>query len=384
MSDVIQDIRDYFADRFSSPFWISFIVAWLIINWQLSITAVFETEKFTVAFISDYLNTANTRALLYFPTLIALAYAIFSGAIKETIDILSKLIRSLFSYIDRKGWLYQSISLIEHEKQISRLKRQLQKIESDKTELAELHTENKNLEEQILNFKAEIKDRTDYHTQNSKLAQENHLLNEKISKLEEKISQHKELLEKPETTNPIDYKTKNREIKKDTKLYEKIISRSSDNIQSLLEDPSSLASLFIILYLAKAGHSYNMQEIFDKSGFKNNKVTETINNALDAKLIHIKSEQILPTELGLERYIELMKDKSLSELTQLFELADKETETEILELLKEKALPRKKILQLINFNPNADKVLSQLRETKKITLSGSVYFINSQYKTDNP
>lgn len=141
MNDLMQDVRDYLTDRFSSPLWLSIIISWLLINWRLPITAIFESDRFNVSYINFYIDSVDHWCLITLPILFGLAYSIFSSSAKETLELSSKVTRSAIVKLDRSGKLYRSISINQHNSEIDRLKRKLQKIEIEKAEIAELSAE---------------------------------------------------------------------------------------------------------------------------------------------------------------------------------------------------------------------------------------------------
>lgn len=249
MTDIIQDVRDYFADRFSSPLWISIGVSWLLINWQIPITALFQTENFNVAYIQEYSLNASHWHLITLPFLFGIIYSIFSSSAKETLEVLSKSIRSLIASIDRNGIFYKSISIVEHEKQLSRLKRKIQRIETEKDQLNQAIAENAALTEEknILtnsnsNLVLEIENLKSNQT---KIENTNKELEKKCSKLE--LSRN--VLEEKNKNNLLEIRTlieksnTNEEIKNKINELTKENKNLSSMVQSITEKLEKAATI---------------------------------------------------------------------------------------------------------------------------------------------
>lgn len=363
MSEVFQDIRDYFADRFSSPFWISFIVTWLVINWELPITAIFETDKFSVTFISEYLAKTQSWYKWQLPTLLAITYAIFSSSVKEIIDILSKLIRSIFSYVDRKGTLYRSISLIEHEKEIARLERRLQKENNSKEQLVEYSQENTILEKEIESLKLELKNRQDYEEQNNKLSAEiNELRNIIDSKNKEPIRiKFSKQQEKSEADNNLTY-------------IQKIKTHCNQETITLLEDPDSRANMLLMLESFGNSTPYSANEIKEKSGMPKEIYNKIFNHANDSGLMGSSHGQIILTEAGQKKLKELRNDENFQDLIEAINAIDSQTTNEIISILEKKSLTLTDMQNTVSYNQNLLKILKDLISKNIIHKIGKLYF----------
>jgi hypothetical protein len=365
VTDALQDIRDYFTDRFSSPFWVSFIVTWLLINWELPITAIFETDKFTVTFISAYLAKIQSWYTWQLPALLATTYAIFSSSVKEIIDILSKLIRSIFSYLDRKGKLYKSISLIEHEKEIARLERRLQKENKFKEELAEFSLENKRLEEEISSLRLELKNRQDYQSHNSKLSLENDELIKLISDANNQTDEQQ----------PEDIESKKEESNEPPLTYFEIIRTSckKDTIKSFY-DINSRENLLLILEIVNNKKFYSVEEMAKNSGMPKGQFGKILNLASQAGLTSGNSNFITLSESGKNKLNELKNDNYLSDLVKALDNIDLLSKSEIISTLRKKSLTLEDIKNTVSFNPNIKTILELLIKDEKIHKEGSVYF----------
>jgi len=149
MNNFLADIKDVINDRFRSPFWISTIISWLVINWELTITALFQSAEFNKDFVDLYIKSSSNWSTIYCPIIAGLIYSIFSGSLKETIEIAAKLSRSLLIKLDRSGALYQSIPIKEHKEKIARLQRQLQRAEEKQKDNEEILDQNDELHKRI-------------------------------------------------------------------------------------------------------------------------------------------------------------------------------------------------------------------------------------------
>lgn len=398
MSDTIQDIKDYFTDRFSSPFWASFLIAWLTINWPLPITAIFESAKFNVSIISNYLLNTPASKTFVTPLIIAFAYSILGSSFKEILEILSKTIRSLFSQIDRKGIFYKSISLIEHDKQLARLHRQIKKNEKDKEELTELSAENTRLENEIQNLKIELKNKIDYESQNHTLARENSTLSQELDELKakltnlrksseaEKTSFHKKYdqkdsnTRKEESSSSESQKTTN--LSKPSTYIDKLKSLCDRNILGLFDNPNSRANLLVVLDLLDNDKFFNIDEVIRMSGVKKDIFLKTYKLASSANLITANNAGLTTlTSQGKQKIKELQIDPELLSITKAFEALNISSKKEILSRLRKSSLEVHEIKELIQFNQKTKQLLSELTNENQIHIEGSVFFFGPKPKS---
>ncbi|MDR7091024.1 hypothetical protein [Cellvibrio fibrivorans] len=394
MTDIIQDVRDYFADRFSSPLWISIIVSWLFINWQLPIAALFETEKFSVAYILEYKSQTTHWCLITIPVILGLAYSILSSSAKETLELLSKTIRNIIAKADRNGRFYKSMSITEHENQISRLKRQLQKIEGEKEQLNELSLENTRLLEEISLLKTKQAEAEEKLLSINELTEKNKTL-EKENKKFTRVKINDTVKQKV-APRKISYGTDlvdiiNEVENQNTKMvlpnnnidtssyYEKIINSCSDSTIESLKDPSSRASLLMALELIDNAGSYSIEEIAKNSGFPQKNLYKSINTAQEAGLVGRSSHKPLSiTETGKRKLTELRSDESLADIAQALSKINSFTKQEILSLLKNKSINFNAIKEKVNFNKSLLILLDELVNDKKIHKEGSIYFFGEK------
>src|SRR5579863_3786151 len=97
----IQDFLKELRTRFSSPFFSSFIIAWLIINWQIPVgllfykTAEWKDEQ-GVGYIEYIEHNVRFFDGILWPLISALIYTVVAPVLKN-------LIRAFTAYVDRKG-----------------------------------------------------------------------------------------------------------------------------------------------------------------------------------------------------------------------------------------------------------------------------------------
>ena len=99
--DKIQDFLKELRVRFSSPFFSSFILAWLIINWKVPIALIFyklpdvQKEEHNT-YISLIQQTVTVWSGIIAPVLAAIGYTLIAPLLKNAI-------RTLYAYLDAKG-----------------------------------------------------------------------------------------------------------------------------------------------------------------------------------------------------------------------------------------------------------------------------------------
>lgn len=375
MTDIIQDVRDYFTDRFSSPLWLSIIVSWLLINWRLPITAIFESDRFNVSYINFYIDGTNHWCLITLPALIGLAYSIFSSSAKETLELSSKAIRSTIVKLDRSGKWYKSISMDLHNSEIDRLKRRLQKIESEKEQLAELSNENTRLLEEVSQLKSSI---TEKDIAIQKLSNANEALKEKPPQ-SIKNTDNKEKIEKIEKITSEDFvKTFENALKDQASpartgyFLEKIIETMPESTIEIINDPSSKASLLLTLSLLNNNGVYTIEEVVMHSGMMH--INKSIQTLLKAELLTNRNGKPIIAEPGIQKLKELKSEASLAYLAEKFKLIDEKTADEVVKLLQDKALDLENIKKSIEFNPNLKAIIDKLISKNLIHKKGTIYF----------
>jgi hypothetical protein len=99
--DKIQDFFKELRSRFSSPFFSSFVIAWLIINWRVPIALVFyKSSEFQSTEHKTYFglvqDCVTTWTGILAPILAAMGYTVVAPALKN-------IIRALNAFLDAKG-----------------------------------------------------------------------------------------------------------------------------------------------------------------------------------------------------------------------------------------------------------------------------------------
>jgi hypothetical protein len=99
--DKIHDFLKELRTRFSSPFFSSFIIAWLIINWRVPVALLFyKTTEWIAVEGSTYIGyiekSVTFRTGVLWPLIGAFGYTIIAPVLKN-------LIRTLNAYLDSRG-----------------------------------------------------------------------------------------------------------------------------------------------------------------------------------------------------------------------------------------------------------------------------------------
>lgn len=86
----LNEILDSIRERFSSPLIFSFLISWLIVNWQIPIAVVFYESSAPFGIPEDLLQYITAYSdgyrLLLWPTLLSLAYTFLSPIVRNIVS----------------------------------------------------------------------------------------------------------------------------------------------------------------------------------------------------------------------------------------------------------------------------------------------------------
>lgn len=79
----LSESKQFLKERFRHPFWTAFLLSWCLLNWQLFVVALFESEQMSVQFVLDHAQGVFWDWWLLWLLVIGLTNALLGRSIKE-------------------------------------------------------------------------------------------------------------------------------------------------------------------------------------------------------------------------------------------------------------------------------------------------------------
>lgn len=388
MSQFFSDARDFFSDRFGSPFWISTLVSWCVWNWKVSITAIFETEKFSVAFLEGYLCETSWSYHLLLPILSGLIYSTLSSSFKETLEIAAKVCRDQISRWDSENNLYKTISKEAYDKKVGMLERQIERISKTIAESESTRDQNDALQTEI--EKTRARDREIVEIIRENIINKN--LDDEVKKLRFLKKLHDKgfalTISEEELGNSTsdDYEIEITDGQEDidaknTPKSESFSHADNKNLlgdllkeQNTFNDPNSIKTIFATLLLARARTKIDSKIPPESIGLKNDVFEKCVKMLSESKLVIKTGERTTITNKGIERLNKLRDELKNDDIIHLINETSTFVKHAILTLLKDQSFSEKQIYQKVPFHPDLPQLIRELEKEEKIHIEGQLYF----------
>lgn len=388
MSQFFSDARDFFSERFGSPFWISTVVSWCVWNWKVSITAIFETENFTVIFLEEYFSETAWSYHLLLPLLSGLIYATLSGSLKETLEIAAKIFRDQISKWDSNNNLYNTISKDTYDKKVGMLERQIDRISKRIAESESVIDKNDALQTEI--EKTKTRDRETVEVIRNNIVNKN--LDDELRKLRFLKELHDQGFALTISEEELESSSENEydiEIVEDHENLEetydpKNISETDADKSNLLgellkeqkdfNDPNSIKTIFATLLLARARTKIDSTISPESIGLKDAIFEQCTKILADSKLVIKTGERTTITNKGIERLNKLRNELKNDDITYVIDETSRIVKKSILSLLKNQSFSEKQLYQKTPFHPDLPEIIKELEKDEKIHLEGQLYF----------
>lgn len=386
MNQVTTDIKDFFSDRFGSPFWISTVISWLIWNWKLTVTAIFQSEKFSVAVVEEYFKSTPVEIHLIAPVVCGLIYAIGSGLMKESLEIAAKLLRSKLIELDSSGKLYKTVSMEFHRNQLSKLQRQIKRIESDKSVIDELSSQNDELYLKL----EDVEKKSDAVTNLIK-----ELAIEDTLNTEQKKANFIELLHKEQFALTItkdnipknDSKNTNIETPDTPPIIRSGISASTSRVVSplarelktyefdALRDPSSLKTLYLSLLILNNNTRKKEDLEPELLGIPKEVFQKCFQTAKEAKFITENDDVPGLSAIGVRKLLDLEGKLKTTPTLQILKKHKSNAIEEIVQKLKDRSVSKEDLISSLNYHPELNDLLDSLIDENTIKEEGGLLFM---------
>ncbi|TXR51493.1 hypothetical protein [Reinekea thalattae] len=372
MFDSINDFKDFLKDRFASPFWLSFILSWLILNWPITVTALFQSHDFNQQFISNYLNNTSIWMHFLFPLGMGFFYSAFSSTLRESMEVLAKYIRGKVIKLLNARNLYESISLKQHEEQIRRFQIQFSKLQRDNQKHEELLDENNSLTQEVKDLRSSQIKISDIITekvlnQSGLDDVQKNLLVEQLKKAELLIAYETDEKES-NTIDSMATSTKNH-VSSETWSVD---GWATDNEMAL--EANSKFSILKTLLLFESPNAYGGAKRADVIKMDTATLEETIQLCISAKyLTKLGNSRYSLTETGKSEIQKLKQAPELSAFNKFLTDLQDTSKKEIINALKAHQLKLKELVDKTTFNPSFSTLLKELCDNGTIELRGNIY-----------
>lgn len=397
MTKYLADIRDFLHDRFGSPFWLSTVVSWLVINWEIPITAIFESEKMGTNYLHIYFKNHEFFYYAVLPVVIGLAYAILSGVIRELIEGSAKVLRSKISSWFYSVGIFSTISLEEHKRELAILQRRLSEISTNEAEFNNLKDRSEKLHNEIENLISEkvsaeeiIKSRAinkfaDDPVKVSLLVKDLQKNNYLLSVNYDPDESHRS---DPEANKSAETEEENGDqVELNFEDLEKSITVSKKDLsekgalramieatqESVLIDPANKTTLFLTLLLHKSPSAYTKRPDPELIGLTKDVFDDAIARCIKSKYIDQSSEGYTLTSRGTEFVTDFINNNYSKPLIVILRGLYERTKQEVIDTLTQKHLNIRELAQSIDFNPMLADIINDLRSEKRITITNGIF-----------
>jgi hypothetical protein len=397
MTQFFSDAKDFVSDRIGSPFWLSTIVSWCIWNWKIPVTALFQTNSFTIEFLEAYFESTSIWYHLALPLVSGLLYATLSGSFRETLEIAAKFVHDKVAKIDGTGRLYSTISTEKHNKKVKRLERQIQRISEKIVDSEEIASRNDTLQSEIENRKSReqelieiireeaIEKSLDDSFRKLRFLQK---LHEKgfgltISEDDLEVEVSKEDFSHGITSEDTRAKgifSENPEASKlkgqGTRTKKIQLGNELSNYKEL-QDPNAKATILMTLMLAKARNQIDQSIPAAALGLKENVFENCIQKLSKSNLAIVKNGKTLITASGNDRLNALRNELEQGPILSKVESMKDEIKNQIMQVLSENSFDQKDLFQLVEFHPDLPSILNELKRTGAVQTDGELLFGNN-------
>lgn len=395
MNNFLTDIRDYLHDRFGNPFWLSAIFAWLIINWPITVTAIFQTDLLTVDYIYEYINEKSSFRHLWLPLIFGFIYSIFCGVLKETIEGVAKSCRSFVAEKFNSLGFYRSISIEEHNKKITTLERRIIRNEFKQSEIDELKSD----------FEKATSDLNSYREERIQLES---IIIEALTTSSPIDNQEKiEVLEKLhgisicEEIDKSDIENTSKTIAEDDEYAPLIkqhkrkglISSAMDAHASIpkglsfpeaikkheedeIQDPNSIKPLLLTLLFHLSPHAQMKPVNPELIGLKNNVYKKCLQRSMNTGFIKRdgKTGNYVTSSEGSQYLLKELANKSNSRIKTILNESEKTTKNTILAKLKNNHFSVQELINSSPFHPYIRKIIDDLERNGEVINRSGILF----------
>lgn len=387
MSEILSDIRTFMHDRFGSPFWLSTIASWILLNWPLVITALFEPEIFNASYVDAYFMVQSVHRYITWPILFGLGYSIFSGVLKETVEGLAKTFRSLTAKLFSKFGLYESISVETYNRELTILKRKIARNNLEKDEIDSIKKENEylistttRLEEERSEAERLISEHINSNGNNTTQAFVKSMGRMNFSiPLESRVKN-----DEPKESEADDIRSENLKIL-DEEFQKNLHAESNAEGTSvgttmriireeLIDDPSSHDAIFLTLLLFSSPSAYSDSPDPELIGLKNDVFLQALETCIKSGFIKKKDKAHALTPDGKGQINKYINSSEMETIAMLLIRSEDIVIEEIRNALSLRTLSIQELGREVTYHPFLKDIVAKLINQKEITSrNGKLY-----------